>query len=99
MFARTVSIQLKPNTTTEFAKTLDTSVLPLLRKQNGFREEIAFNGENNRVTAISLWDTKEAAAAYENSAYPQVVKLLEGFIEGTPKVRTSDVIHSTILAV
>lgn len=99
MFARTVSMQLKPNTlVTEFSKTLETGVLPLLRKQTGFREEIAFNGDNNRVTAISLWDSKEAAEAYENGAYPQVVKLLEGFIEGTPKVRTSDVIHSTTTA-
>jgi heme-degrading monooxygenase HmoA len=98
MFARNVLVHLKPNALTEFTNTLNTGVLPLLRKQPGFRDEIVFNGEN-RVTAISLWDSKEAAAGYETNAYPQVVKMLESFIEGTPKVRLSDVIHSTLPAV
>jgi hypothetical protein len=35
-------------------------VLPLLRKQNGFKDEIAFSGPGGTdITAISLWDNKQ----------------------------------------
>ena len=37
MFARNVNLQLKPNTATQFTQTLEKEVLPLLRKQPGFR--------------------------------------------------------------
>jgi heme-degrading monooxygenase HmoA len=96
MFARNVSIQLKPSTTiNEFSKTMSEQVLPLLRKQKGFRDEIALTHDNTSVNAISLWDSKEAAEAYDTSAYPEVLKSMDKLIEGAPKVRTYDVVHST----
>jgi heme-degrading monooxygenase HmoA len=96
MFARTVSVQLKPNTFTEYSKVLTSEVLPLLKKQQGFRDEITFNADDRQITAISLWDSKESALAYENSAYPAVSKMVDKFVEGTPNVRTSEVIQSTL---
>ncbi len=95
MFARNVSVQLKPNTLTEYTKAFDNDVLPILRKQKGFQDEITLEGDNNRLTAISLWDTKESADAYETSAYPQVLKMLEKVVDGTPKIRASAVLQST----
>ena len=47
------------------------------------------------MTAISLWDNKVAAEVYNTNTYPQVLKTLARFIEGTPKVQTSDVVNST----
>jgi hypothetical protein len=47
------------------------------------------------VTAISLWENKIDAEAYNTNAYPEVLKTLARFIEGTPKVQTSDVVTST----
>jgi len=47
------------------------------------------------VTAISLWDTKEHAEAYNATGYPEVLKSLNTVLDGTPKVRVSDVISST----
>jgi hypothetical protein len=35
-------MQLKPNSTTQFTQTLETEVLPVLRKQEGFQDEVAF---------------------------------------------------------
>jgi hypothetical protein len=43
MFARNVSIQMKPNTLTEFTRTMDSEILPLLRKQKGFQDEITLS--------------------------------------------------------
>ena len=96
MFARNLSVQLKPNTTTsDYSKVFTTEVLPLLRKQTGFRDEITLSHDNMRVNAISLWDSKESAEAYETSAYPQVLKIMEKVVEGAPKIRTSEVVHSS----
>src|SRR5205807_913519 len=42
MFARNVSLRLKPNTLSEFTRIFDKEVIPMLRKQSGFRDEITF---------------------------------------------------------
>jgi hypothetical protein len=96
MFARNVSIHLKSNMLSDYTRTFESDVLPLLRKQNGFKDEITFAdaGEVN-VTAISLWENKTDAEAYNTNTYPQVLKTMARFIEGTPKVQTSDVVNST----
>jgi heme-degrading monooxygenase HmoA len=97
MFARNVSIHLKPNTLSDYTRTFDKDVLPLLRKQNGFKDEIIFAGAGGvDVTAISLWESKTDAEAYNTNTYPQVLKTMARFIEGTPKVQTSDVVTSTL---
>ncbi|MGH9549617.1 MAG: hypothetical protein ACRD3W_09585 [Terriglobales bacterium] len=97
MFARNVSLRLKPNSLNEFTRIFDKEIIPMLRKQKGFRDEIAFAlpGELD-VVAISLWDTKEYAEAYKGAGYPEVLKMLDKVLDGTPKVQASDVISSTI---
>ena len=96
MFARNVSIHLKPNTLSDYTRTFDKDVLPLLRKQNGFRDEITFTSPGGvDVTAISLWENKADAEAYNTNTYPQVLKTMARFIDGTPKVQTADVVNST----
>lgn len=47
------------------------------------------------MTAISLWKSKTDANAYNSKAYPEVLKLMSRFIEGTPKLQTSEVLNST----
>ena len=96
MFARTLSVQLQPNKFAEFTKAVETNILPLLRKQQGFRDElILFAPDNVDVLAISLWDSKESADRYSRETYPQVLKTLARVIEGTPQVRNYEVAFST----
>jgi heme-degrading monooxygenase HmoA len=96
MFARTVSMHLKPNSRTEFTQLLESNVIPTLRKQKGFQDEITLIGsDGTKVTAISLWDSKEDAETYNRAAYPEVLKALMKVVEGTPEIRTSDVANST----
>ena len=96
MFARNVSVHLKPNTLNDFKQTFEKEVIPMLRKQAGFRDEITLAGDNDAyVTAISLWESKEQAEAYNSSTYPTVLKTLDKFLDGPPKVRVSNVISST----
>ena len=96
MFARNVSIRLKPNSVAEFTKTLENEVIPLLRKQKGFQDEITFVGQGGREAfAISLWDTAENAEVYNRGTYPEVTKFLATVVEGAPQVETYDVANST----
>ena len=97
MFARNISFHLKSNMLSDYTRTFDKDVLPLLRKQKGFKDEITFAGPGGvDLTAISLWENKTDAEAYNTNTYPQVLKTMARFIEGTPKVQTSDVVTSTL---
>jgi hypothetical protein len=42
MIARNVTMHLKPNSVPAFTQALETKVIPLLRKQKGFADEITF---------------------------------------------------------
>lgn len=96
MFARSVSIQLKPSSTKEFTRTLENEIIPLLRKQKGFQDEIAFVVPGGtEAVGISLWDRKENAEAYNRGAYSEVQKALTKVVEGTPEVQTYEVSNST----
>ena len=96
MFARHVSFHLKSNMLSDYTRAFEKDVLPLLRKQNGFKDEITFAAPGGvDVTAISVWDNKNDADNYNTNTYPQVLKTLARFIEGTPQVHTYDVVSST----
>jgi hypothetical protein len=97
MFARNVSFHLKSNMLSDYTRAFEKDVLPLLRKQNGFKDEITLAGPGGvDVTAISIWENKKDADNYTTNTYPQVLKTLARFIEGTPQVQTFDVVTSTI---
>jgi hypothetical protein len=96
MFARSVSFQLKPGQSTEFARILDTDVIPALRRQQGFQDEIAFVAPGGvDVVAISMWDLKENAEIYARRAYSGVLTALEPVLDGTPRVQGYEVSNST----
>ena len=96
MFARRVYMHLKPNSVAEFTKRLEKDILPLLRKQKGFQDEITFVGQGGtEAFAISLWEKAENAEAYNRGAYPEIAKILTSIIEGALRVESYDVANST----
>src|ERR1039457_6386014 len=96
MFARNVTFHLKSNTHSDYTRTLENDVLPLLRKQKGFKEEITLSNPNSQdAIAISLWENKANADAYNTNTYPEVLKTLAKMIDGTPKVQTFESVTST----
>jgi hypothetical protein len=97
MFARNVHLHLKLNTATQFTKTLEKDVLPLLRTQPGFQDEVAFIAPNgNEAYAISFWESKELAEQYSRAAYPDVLKVMSTVVQGIPEVLSYEVCSSTI---
>jgi hypothetical protein len=96
MFARRVYMHLKPNSVAEFTQRLEKDILPLLRKQKGFQDEITFVGQGGKEAfGISLWDTAENAEVYNRGTYPEVTKILAAVVDGAPQVETYDVANST----
>src|SRR3989304_9775042 len=96
MFARRVSMDLKPNSTAELTQKLEKEVIPMLRKQKGFQDEISFVATGGtKAFGISLWDRSESADTYNRETYPEVVKILAKFVDGIPRVDTYEVSNST----
>src|SRR2546429_5770319 len=89
MYARRVSLQLKPNSAAEFTRQLEKQIIPMLRKQKGFQDEITFVAPAGKEAfGVSLWDNKESADAYNRGSYAEVTKILEKLVDGTPRVDT-----------
>jgi hypothetical protein len=97
MFARKVSMHLKVNGAAEFKKKIESEIIPLLRKQAGFLDEITLLYPTGKeVHAFSLWETAEHAEVYNRKTYPEVTKILASVVEGAPRVQTYEVLNSTI---
>jgi len=96
MFARNVSFHLKSNMLSDYTRTLEYEILPLLRKQKGFKNEITLTNPNSQdAIAISLWDNEANAEAYNTNTYPEVLRTCARYIDGTPKVQTFEAVTST----
>jgi hypothetical protein len=96
MFARRVYMHLKPNTVADFTQKLEREIIPLLRRQKGFQDEISFIGHGGtEAFGISLWDKAENAEAYNRGAYPEVTKVLATVVDGPAQVETFEVSNST----
>lgn len=97
MFARHVVVRLKPKTAQEFTRLVEKEVIPMLRKQKGFLDEITFiSPDLTEAVSNSFWETKADAEAYTRTGYPEVLKSLERVVDGTPTVGTANVSNSTV---
>jgi len=89
-------MELRPNSVPEFTRLLEKEIIPVLRKQHGFKDEIAFvPTDGKEAVAISLWEERENAETYNRATYPEVLKTLAKVVVGTPQVHTLEVTNST----
>ena len=96
MFVRQVSAHFKPGKFDLLNRRLQNDVIPLLKKQSGFRDELSFfDKEKDEAIAMSFWDTKQDADKYQRDIYPKVSKKMEEAIDGDPVVRSFEVNNST----
>ena len=97
MFARFVSMGVKSGNLAEFNRILEKEVIPLLQRQKGFREEIVLtNPSGAEAVGISIWEQKENAESYNREKFPEVQQLLTKVLDGTARVKTYAVSHSTV---
>jgi hypothetical protein len=96
MFARRVYMHLKPNSVAQFTEKIEKEVIPTLRKQKGFQDEITFVAPSGtEAFGISLWENKENAETYNRGSYSEVKNILATVIDGPPQVETFNVANST----
>lgn len=92
-FARNVHFQIKDGKETEFTKLFEKEIVPMLRKQNGFEEEVTLVNPKG-AHFISLWDNRKNAETYETMTYPGVLAKLNVFLEGVPRVETYETVSN-----
>jgi len=54
MYTRNVSMKLKVNSAKEFTQTLENEVIPVLRKQKGFKDEITLIGLQDLLIFLAV---------------------------------------------
>jgi heme-degrading monooxygenase HmoA len=80
----------------DYTKTFENQVLPMLRKQKGFQEAFTMSNPNSQdAVVISLWENKNNAEDYNTRSYPEVLKTLDKVIDGTPRVHSFETVMST----
>src|ERR1700680_379177 len=89
-FARNVHFQIKNGQTDKFNSVFTNDVLPLLKKQKGFQEELTLANAQHTI-GISVWEDRPSAEVYNTNTYPQVLAKLAPMLDGTPRVETFDV--------
>ena len=87
--ARSVRFDIAKDRNEDFLKLFKTEVLPVLKKQDGFKDELLLVHDQH-VLAISVWNNADAARKYETATYPQVDKALRPVMTGTPTIETFD---------
>src|SRR5207249_7481136 len=97
MFTRVVELTSKPCTSRELSSLINDKIVPILKKQAGFVDEIVLvsDADSNRVLALRFWKTREDADHYQREQYNSVRETLQPLLEGEPVVRTFEVHTST----
>ena len=96
MFTRVVELVSKQGKARERSSTINDKIVPILKKQPGFADEIVLvaDADSNRVLALSFWKTREDAERYQREQYNSVRETLQP-LPPEPVVRTFEVHTST----
>ena len=94
-FARNVQFTVKNGKVGEFNRLMNAEILPLLKDEKGFRQDLTLLGGNSCMS-VSVWDDRASAEIYNTKTYPEVLKRLNPVLEGTPRIDTYDTILSTV---
>jgi hypothetical protein len=96
MFARKVSVRLKPDVAGQFIQKIENEVIPLLRKQRGFLDELTLISPGGKeMYAYSFWESSEDAERYAGIAFPEIMKSLNALTDGPVRIHTYMVANST----
>jgi hypothetical protein len=96
MFARKVSMRLKDDAAGPFIQKIEDEIIPLLRKQKGFLDELTLIPHGGKeVHSYSFWECSQDAETYDRTAFSEVTNLLSGLIDGPVRIHTYMVANST----
>jgi len=96
MFVRKVSMRLKSEAAGQFTRKMEDEIIPLLRKQKGFLDEMTLIAQGGKeVYAYSFWETSADAEIYDKNEFARVTGMLTNVIEGALRLHTYMVANST----
>ena len=85
--ARSVRFDIARDKNEEFHTLFKNEILPTLKKQDGFKDELLLV-KDQHVLAISVWNDMDSARKYETAIYPQLDRKLRPVMSGNPTVET-----------
>ena len=85
--ARSVRFDIAADKNDEFHTLFRNEILPTLKKQDGFKDEMLLVHDQH-VLAISVWNDMDSARKYETATYPRLDKALRPVMLGKATVET-----------
>jgi heme-degrading monooxygenase HmoA len=83
---------VKPGKTEEFVKVWNSQILPLLKKQDGFVDEILLLEEGSKAPCgLSFWKSREQCERYQGEGFAQAKNFVQHLMHGSPKTRGFEV--------
>ena len=84
---------VKPGKKSEFIATWNREILPTVKKQAGFVDEILLFGttETESGIGICLFKTREDAERYHREVFPRQANTVQHLMKGPPTVRQFNV--------
>jgi heme-degrading monooxygenase HmoA len=88
---------IKPGKKNEFVKAWESQILPTLKAQKGYVDEIlVFRDEETEGVGLSFWKTKADADRYYNDVFPMQTDRVGNLLADIPKVRSFNVEHADV---
>jgi heme-degrading monooxygenase HmoA len=93
MFARVVAVNTKEGKARQLAKTIQEQILPILKSQPGFVDEIVLISvtDPDQVLALSFWESQKDAERYTHEQYSRINELISHLVSSAPVSRTFNV--------
>ena len=97
MYARKVSLCLKPGFVSQFLQKVESEVIPLLRRQRGFLDQLIIVPDSGNIVYVySFWESGEDAEKYDHTTLPMLNKVLSGVVEGELNVHVFGGLHGRL---
>ena len=82
--------ELKPGKRSEFVKAWGSQILPLLKQQDGFVNEILlYDQDTQQPCGLTFWKTREQCERYQREVFPQAKAFVAHLMLGRRRCATS----------
>lgn len=100
MYMLLIEGKIKRGKKEEFLKVWNSQILPLLKSQSGFVDEVLlFEQGNEAPTGLSFWKTREEAERYRDNNFSKAKSSVSHLIESPPTIRGFDVAAAEIFRI
>jgi len=96
VYARTVSMSVKAGAVEAFAVLIESEIIPLLWRQEGFQDALTLIVPGGReAIGVSVWSRRVDADRYGRGAHKEVMNRLAVLLDGFGTARTFQLSNST----